>query len=892
VAIKITPGPNVNASMLHDNQAEATIAIDPTNPKNLFCASITTHGSISGKFDPMVNVAGVGKDHSPGMCVAYSPGSGGRNTWVERIMATGGPTETNLAERSLPAFDTDPQATFDDFGNLYLTYLSSIHQFGTATGGGGNILTDTARQWVPNMWVGRYLFIRPGATGQRAQEIAVITGNTGTQITVGQNWNKPPAAGESYKISSGVIPPGGGLALANALVIVLSTDAGKNFKFLSLLDAGQIGASPVDYPGVATGPGRNAGEKSVWVAWRGGNNKVMAAGASVTAKGTVASFNTPETVNGSDSMGFPRVQVGPNGQVMVSFHSFVVSPTTIYVNVNDSGLGGGFRDTPTMVSQSSIVVPRNPPFFIIPAQPNRGITPEVNLAWDRSGNYRPAPNGIVYLVYTDLVGAPPGAVPNTSVRSSLDSGVTWSPPQRISGTNSSQFLPSVGVDQNNGDVAVVWLDTLNDPANVKAQLFGTASSAGGGDWLAAVPIAQGQSDVRNANRPQRGFTTSGNTTTTLNDLDQNWTPNNYWRTNFQADPGALGPGTITASTLTQVTIDPAIPWNSPPPSGTAYQIPSIPAIGGNIYSFDYGEYTGLAFFKGLFFLVRADNSNSTADNPDGGSLTLDPYTAQVMVTHPPGVGGINPTSGFTTGGTAVIVTGTNFTGATQVSFGTSPAPPFQVTSDSQIQTTSPAHSAGTVDVTVTSPAGTSAMSPADQFTYVTPAPTVTGVSPNSGTTAGGTPVTITGTNFSGASAVSFGGSPATSFTVNSATQITATSPAHALGTVDVTVTTPGGTSPTTAADRFTYVITPPTVTGISPTSGPTGGGTPVSVTGTNFTGATQVSFGTTPAQGFVVTSDTQIQTGSPPHARGTVDVTVTTPGGTSGTSAADQFSYV
>src|SRR6516162_3151416 len=71
-------------------------------------------------------------------------------------------------------------------------------------------------------------------------------------------------------------------------------------------------------------------------------------------------------------------------------------------------------------------------------------------------------------------------------------------------------------------------------------------------------------------------------------------------------------------------------------------------------------------------------------------------------------------------------------------------------------------------------------------------PAVTNVSPNTGPTSGGTNVTITGTNFSGATAVRFGSNAAGSFTVNSATQITATSPAGS-GTVDVTVTTEGGT---------------------------------------------------------------------------------------------------
>ena len=175
--------------------------------------------------------------------------------------------------------------------------------------------------------------------------------------------------------------------------------------------------------------------------------------------------------------------------------------------------------------------------------------------------------------------------------------------------------------------------------------------------------------------------------------------------------------------------------------------------------------------------------------------------AQAQEVAPPTVTNVNPNTGPTSGGTSVTITGTNFFGVTAVRFGSNAAGSFTVNSATQITATSPA-GIGTVDVTVTTPGGTSAISSADQFTYPA-APTVTNVNPNTGPTSGGTSVIITGTNFSGATAVRFGSNSAGSFTVNSATQITATSPAG-IGTVDVTVTTPGGTSATSSADRFTY----------------------------------------------------------------------------------------
>uniref|UniRef100_UPI0025D7B112 IPT/TIG domain-containing protein n=1 Tax=Tardiphaga sp. TaxID=1926292 RepID=UPI0025D7B112 len=172
----------------------------------------------------------------------------------------------------------------------------------------------------------------------------------------------------------------------------------------------------------------------------------------------------------------------------------------------------------------------------------------------------------------------------------------------------------------------------------------------------------------------------------------------------------------------------------------------------------------------------------------------------------------------------------------------------------------------------------------------TPPPTVTSISPTSGPAGGGTSVIITGTNLSGATAVTFGPTAATGITINSPTQITATSPTGS-GTVDVTVTTAGGTSATSVNDRFTYIAAP-TVTSVSPNSGPAAGGTTVTIVGTGFiVGASTVSFGGTPATGVTVNSTTSITATSPAGGTGTIDVTVTTAGGTSATSANDRFTY-
>src|SRR5215475_9526395 len=175
----------------------------------------------------------------------------------------------------------------------------------------------------------------------------------------------------------------------------------------------------------------------------------------------------------------------------------------------------------------------------------------------------------------------------------------------------------------------------------------------------------------------------------------------------------------------------------------------------------------------------------TVTTPGGTSATstADQFTYVPAPALAPTVTNINPNTGPTSGGSSVTITGTNFSGATAVRFGSNAAGSFTVDSATQITATSPA-GVGTVDVTVTTEAGTSAISSGDRFTYGS-APTVTNVNPNTGLTSGGTSVTITGTNFSGATAVRFGSNAAGSFTVDSATQITATSPAG-VGTVDVT----------------------------------------------------------------------------------------------------------
>lgn len=259
---------------------------------------------------------------------------------------------------------------------------------------------------------------------------------------------------------------------------------------------------------------------------------------------------------------------------------------------------------------------------------------------------------------------------------------------------------------------------------------------------------------------------------------------------------------------------------------------------------------------------------------------------------PPMVTAVSPSSGPLAGGNQVVITGASFIGVTSVKFGTSEASSFWVDPESQnrIIAVAPAHSAGTLDIRVAVGGTQSVGSCADRYTYLPPL--VTDVSPATGQTAGGVSVIIRGTGFVGVSAIRFGGSAVTSYTVDSDTQISAVAPAHNAGTVDVRITAVGVQSATSNADRFTY-LPRPSVTRLSPASGPAAGGNQVTISGNDFTGASTVSFGNVRlTSGFTVNSSSRITVFKAPVGAGTVDVTVATPGGASLPGSADRYTYV
>jgi alpha-tubulin suppressor-like RCC1 family protein len=240
----------------------------------------------------------------------------------------------------------------------------------------------------------------------------------------------------------------------------------------------------------------------------------------------------------------------------------------------------------------------------------------------------------------------------------------------------------------------------------------------------------------------------------------------------------------------------------------------------------------------------------------------------------PAVSAVSPGSGRAAGGTAVTITGANLEGATAVKFGAAAASSFAVTSSTSITATAPAGS-GTVDITVTTPAGTSSKSSADRYTYFN-APTITALKPKAGPVAGGTSVVITGTELAAATSVRFG-SQSVTFKVTSNTSLTATAPAVAgAAVVDVQIATPGGSTPITTKDHYSYV---PVVEALAPSSGSVAGGETVTVTGSGFavgSTATVFKFGRHKATSVLCESTTSCTMKTPAAtAAGIVDVIAT-----------------
>jgi hypothetical protein len=262
------------------------------------------------------------------------------------------------------------------------------------------------------------------------------------------------------------------------------------------------------------------------------------------------------------------------------------------------------------------------------------------------------------------------------------------------------------------------------------------------------------------------------------------------------------------------------------------------------------------------------------------------------------VTGVYPAQGPLTGQTQVSVFGSGLDDG-RVDFGTLPAASW-LCRPTRCTATAPASGhAGPVHVTVVNEGHRSTTSAADMYSYVpgTPpppaAPTITDVVPDTGTHLGGQQVTLHGTNLTRVSSIEFGdGFDVTDFAATSDTSITLTTPRMDEGPNDVVVFGPGGASAVTPDDVFTGTAVAPTITSISPTSGPDLGGTQVTLTGTNLTDGF-VSVGDLYADSECTATTCHFTTRPLPDQEpiGPRHVQVSTSDGDSAPTAADVFTF-
>jgi hypothetical protein len=276
-------------------------------------------------------------------------------------------------------------------------------------------------------------------------------------------------------------------------------------------------------------------------------------------------------------------------------------------------------------------------------------------------------------------------------------------------------------------------------------------------------------------------------------------------------------------------------------------------------------------------LIIAAAAALTAGLPATAGATHGGPLASPFVSSAPIVVSLKPAEGAQAGGTKVKVKGEHLKGATVVDFGSTPVTLSKPNkSETALTVVSPAGT-GTVDVIVNTPEGSSEPVPADLFAYRSTSPEISKISPTQGPAKAQRKVTINGSGFTGVTAVHFG-SISVPFKAVKGTRITVTAPiAQETGPVDITVTTPQGTSETTPADRYDFEAEVPAVEESSPEIGSTG--ETVTLEGEGFVGTSEVLFGGTPAS-FEVVNDVEIRAIVPAHSSERVAITITTPLGT------------
>lgn len=341
-----------------------------------------------------------------------------------------------------------------------------------------------------------------------------------------------------------------------------------------------------------------------------------------------------------------------------------------------------------------------------------------------------------------------------------------------------------------------------------------------------------------------------------------------------------------------VPVSPDLPPEPPAPDLTPALLEAIP---------DTGYFTGgqqvvirgenLSTVTSITFngvpatgVYSLNNTSVSVITPPGavGPATVSvvtPYgsdTADLIFTYvipPATITSVSPKTGSVNGGTSVTITGLYLTGASVVLFDGVPATSITVNSDTEIVVVTPVSVAGWTDISVTTPNGTAVLKNA--FLYFIPPPTITDVTPLTGSIDGGTLITITGLNLLSTQSVNVGPNPATGVYVSSDTVVTALTPEGSVSTpIPVTLTTLYGLSNNDF--EFTYVVEDPVVDSITPDTGSVDGGDSISIHGDYFVDVTSVQIGGNNVGSMTVVNKYLITGTTPAGVEGTEDVSVTT----------------
>ena len=492
--------------------------------------------------------------------------------------------------------------------------------------------------------------------------------------------------------------------------------------------------------------------------------------------------------------------------------------------------------------------------------------------------------------------------PSNGALSGTAPSVTYTPTSNFNGTDSFTFKVNDGTADSSTAIVTITVNAVNDPpsftsgGNISVNRNSGAYSNAWATNLSAGPSNEsGQTlsfTVTNNNNSlfsvQPTVNASGVLTFTPTTNRPTTSASSETATvtiSIQDDGGTANGGSNTSANQTFV-ITVAFPTPTIS-SGAGAVDPNVGGLGTtvtingtNFRDAGNNNIVTVVSFGGTaatsFTVVSATSITAVVGSGTTGTVLVTTYggtaTKESAFTffNPPNISSFTPTS--RAAGLNVVITGTNFTGVTAVSFGGTAATSFTVVSATSITAVVGSGSSGIVSVT--NPGGTATLA---GFTII-PAPTISSFTAASGKT--GDTITITGTSFNTASSVAIGGTAAASFTVVSATSITAVVGSGTTGVI--TVTTEAGTA--TSTGTFTF-IPAPTITSFTPTSGVAGA--TITITGTNFTGATIVNFGGTAAASFTVVSATSITAVVGAGTDGTI--VVTTPGGTATSSGTFDF---